>query len=220
MSSTTMEAPTAPAIPGVVEIAGREYMPDAKGRLVPIETVKSVDRLMDQTVRKIIDFARDLSAQIARFRGHTFSDVNAFTALLAEQHGASLGGQKGNITLTSFDGTMKVQVAVADQIVLGPELNVAKKLVDACLREWGAESRPELRALVDRVFSVGKEGTVDRASLFGLLRLDIGDPRWMQAMDAIRESIRVIGSKEYVRFYERDDPRGAWRAITIDLAAA
>ncbi len=51
-----------------------------------------------------------------------------------------------------------------------------------------------------------------------LLRLDIDDPRWKEAMRAIREAIRVTTSKEYVRFYERDTLESAWRAVTIDLA--
>jgi hypothetical protein len=33
-------------------------------------------------------------------------------------------------------------------------------------------------------------------------------------------TITVTGSKEYVRFYERDTPKDEWRAITIDLAKA
>jgi hypothetical protein len=203
-----------------VEIAGRPFMNDARGRLVPVETIKPADKLMDQAVRKIIAFARDLSGQIGRFRGHTFEDVNTLLSLIAEQYGAKLGGRKGNVTLTSFDGCLKVQVQVAEQLTFGPELQAAKKLIDSCLVEWGAESRPELRAVVERAFSVGKEGKVDSASLFSLLRLEIADDRWVAAMNAIRESIRVIGSKEYVRFYERDRPEGQWRAITVDVANA
>jgi len=52
-----------------------------------------------------------------------------------------------------------------------------------------------------------------------LLRVGIEDARWQQAMAAIRDSIRVIGSKTYIRFYERPSPDAAWRAVTIDLAA-
>ena len=39
-------------------------------------------------------------------------------------------------------------------------------------------------------------------------------------MEAIRDSIRVIGSRTYVRFYDRPAADAAWRAVTIDLAAA
>ena len=86
--------------------------------------------------------------------------------------------------------------------------------------EWGAESREELRALVNRVFSVEKEGQINRAELFSLLRMEIEDDRWQRAMNAIRDAIRIVGSKEYVRFYERDTPQDRWRAVTVDLAKA
>ncbi|MCC7097303.1 MAG: DUF3164 family protein [Thermomonas sp.] len=206
--------------PGAIDVNGQPYMRDAKGSLVPLEAVKPTDLLMDETVRKIVDFARDLSDQIARFRGHTFEDVNAFQALIAQEYGASVGGAKGNITLTTFDGLQKVQVQVADLIEFGPELQAAKGIIDECLTEWASDSRTELRALVNRVFSVDKTGQINRAELFMLLRVEIDDQRWQQAMAAIRDSIRIIGSKTYVRFYERDAADAKWRAITIDLAAA
>jgi hypothetical protein len=55
---------------GVIKLADQSYMEDAKGSLVPLELVKPADKLMDETVRSIMAFARDLSAQIARFKGH------------------------------------------------------------------------------------------------------------------------------------------------------
>ncbi len=206
--------------PAAIDVGGTQYLRDAKGSLVPVATVKAVDLLMDEAVRKITGFARDLSGQIARFKGHTFEDVGAFQALIAQEYGASVGGRKGNITLTTFDGCQKVQVQVSDLIEFGPELQAAKTLIDQCLNEWTADSQVELRALVNRVFQVDKEGQINRAELFMLMRVEIADERWVSAMDAIRDSIRVIGSKTYVRFYDRPAPDAAWRAITIDLAAA
>ncbi|MCO5059669.1 MAG: DUF3164 family protein, partial [Rhizobiaceae bacterium] len=50
--------------------------------------------------------------------------------------------------------------------------------------------------------------------------LDIEDPRWKKAMEAIRDAMRVVGSKTYVRCYERESHDGEWRAVTIDLAKA
>jgi hypothetical protein len=198
----------------------KTYMRDAKGALVPIELVKAQHKLEDEIVRKVMGFARDLSGQIARFKAHTFEDLNGFQSLLEQEYGARAGGAKGNVTFQSFDGTMKVQVQIADQIAFGPELREAKKLVDECLVEWGADSRAELRALVNRVFSVEKEGQINRAELFSLLRLEIEDPRWLRGMEAIRDAIRVTGTKAYVRFYERAAPEASWHAVTIDLAAA
>jgi hypothetical protein len=205
---------------GTIELAGNLYMKDARGALIPLENVKPAEKLEDETVRKIIGFARDLSAQTSRFKGHTFADLNALQSLFEQEYGGKAGGKKGNVTFQSYDGLLQVRVQIADQISFGPALQEAKKLIDECLIEWGAESRAEIRALVNRVFAVEKEGQINRAELFGLLRLDIADERWGRAMDAIRDSIRVTGTKAYVRFYERRTVEDRFEPITIDLAAA
>lgn len=205
---------------GTVLVNGKAYMADAKGKLVPVETVKPADMLEDETVRKIMGYARDLSAQIDRFREHTFDDLGSFEALLAQEYGAAKGGAKGNKTFMSFDGLMKVQVQVQDAIDFGPQLQIAKGLVDECLTEWSADSRPEIRAVVTRAFNTDKAGKINRAEIFMLLRLAIDDPRWTKAMEAIRDAMRVVGSKTYVRCYERRGVEDGWTSVTIDLAKA
>lgn len=205
---------------GQVEVGGKLYMKGAKGELVPVEAVKAQDKLMDETVRKIIGYARPLSEEVARFKQHCFDDVDSFVLLLAQEYGASAGGRKGNITLTTYDGLFKVQVQVADHISFGPELQTAKTLVDECLSEWSADAHADLRAVVNRAFNVDKEGKVNRAELLSLLRLEITDERWQRAMKAIRDSMRIIGSKRYVRFYRRETVDGKWQTVPIDIAAA
>jgi hypothetical protein len=193
---------------------------DAKGTLVPKSTIKPMDLLMDESVRKMNAFAKELSSQIARFKGHCFEDVGSLLGLMEQNYGAKRGGKKGNMVFTTFDGCQKVQIQVADHIEFGPELQAAKSLVDECLVEWGAQSRDELRAVVSRAFNVDKAGQINRSELFMLLRTEINDERWLRAMQAIRDSIRIVGSKTYIRFYERPTPDGQWQAISIDLAQA
>lgn len=205
---------------GIVLVNGREYMTNAKGGLDPVGAVKDQYKLEDQTVRKCIGFAKELSAQVSRFAGHTAGDLTALDQLLAEKYGVTIGGKKGNRTYTTYDGLQRIQVQVSDQITFGPELQIAKTLIDACLTEWSAESRPEIQAIVTRAFNTDREGQVNRSDVFMLLRLEIEDERWQRAMEAIRDAIRVTGTKEYVRFYERADLTSPWRAITIDLAKA
>jgi hypothetical protein len=205
---------------GQIEIAGKRYMRDARGALVPAELVKPQHALEDQMVRKVMAFADDLSAQIGRFKAHTFDDLAAFQSLLEEQYGGKAGGAKGNVTFTSYDGMLKVQVQIADRLTFGAELQVAKSLIDECLTEWGAESHAAIRAIVTRAFDVGKEGQIDRNALFQLRRVDIDDHRWRQAMAAIADAIRIVGTVSYIRFYRRPAPEAPWQAVTIDLAAA
>lgn len=221
-AQTQTAAPDRPAgVPAVAqEVNGQWFMENTKGALAPLSTIKATDLLMDEMVRKTMAYATDLHAQIARMKQHTLNDVAALLALFDQDYGVKLGGGKGNVTLTSFDGRQQVRLAIADQISFGPELQSAKKLVDECLGEWSADSRPELQAIVQRAFNTDKEGLVNRAELFGLLRLEIEDVRWQRAMTALKDSIRIDGTKEYVRFYRRDNPRSAWTIVTIDMAAA
>lgn len=206
--------------PAAIDVGGTPYLRDAKGNLVPLAAVKATDLLMDEAVRGILTAARQMSAAIAAFKAQSFEQVAALQGLLAQEYDAQLGGKKGNITLLTFDGCEKVQVAVADVIEFGPELQAAKALIDECLAEWAADSRVELQSLVNRVFAVDKEGQINRAELFMLLRVEIVDERWKRAMEAIRDSIRVVGARTYMRFYERPSPDGAWRGVTIDMASA
>jgi hypothetical protein len=193
-------------------------MQDTKGKLVPVDMIRPQDQLQDEVVRTIMGYAIALSDQVARFKAHTFDDIGGFEALLAQEYDAAIGGAKGNKTLMSFDGLFKVQVQVADNIVFGPELQIAKALVDECLNEWAEGARDEIRAIVTRAFNTDKEGQINRAEIFMLLRLEIEDPRWLRAMKAIRDAMRVVGSKTYVRCYRRESFDGPWQAVSIDLA--
>ncbi|PCJ04179.1 MAG: sulfate transporter [Rhodobacteraceae bacterium] len=199
---------------------GNIYMKDAKGGLIPVDLVKAQDQLQDETVRKIAGYALALSAQMARFKAHVFDDISAFEAILEQEYGATIGGVKGNKTLLSYDGLFKVQVSVADKFDFGPELQVAKGLLDECMNEWSAEAPAELRAIITNAFNTDKEGQINRAEIFKLLRLEILDERWQRAMKAIRDAMRVVGTATYVRCYQRPMQDAKWQYITIDLAKA
>jgi hypothetical protein len=203
---------------GYHTINGKTYMGDGKGGFQPIETIKAQHLLEDETVRKILGYGIELSAQVARFKEHTFDDIGAFEAVLAQEYETKIGGEKGNKTLRSVDGLFKVQVQISDHFDFGPELQIAKTLVDECLNEWSANARPEIRAIVTDAFNTKKTGQINRNQIFMLLRLDIDDKRWVSAMQAIRDAMRVVGSKTYVRCYQRPTHDAAWEAVSIDLA--
>ncbi|MBC6416256.1 MAG: DUF3164 family protein [Rhodospirillales bacterium] len=202
-----------------ITIGGARYLRDAKGRLTPEALVRPQDMLQDEMVRKILKFAGALSAQIARFRGHVFDDIGAFDALLAAEYGGhARRSVKGNRTYQSYDGCLKVQVQVADRLAFGPELQIARDLIEECLSEWAEGSRDEIRALVSHAFNVDKSGEISRTAIYSLLRLEIDDERWRRGMKAVRDAMRIVGSKTYVRCYRRANPEAAWEPVTIDLA--
>lgn len=212
--------PPAPIPTGRVLIDGVEHILGPDGAKLPIGTVKPQNVMEDELVRSEMGHAVALSEQLSRFLGHFQENLGAFEALLAEQYGATVGGKKGNKTLMSYDGLLKITVQVADNIQFGPELQIAKSLVDECLNDWTASAGDELKAVVTRAFNTDKEGQINRAALYSLLRLEIADDRWKRAMQAIRDAMRVVGSKSYVRFYRRAAADAPWEPVTIDLAKA
>jgi hypothetical protein len=218
-------APSAHLVPTVTlpsgqrMIDGEKYYVNGDGGLIPDAAVKVVDKLQDEIVRKIIEAALPISAIVSDFRLQTLSDVDDFVLLLEQEYGARRGGAKGNLTFTSFDGTLKITVQVSENVSFGPELQVAKGLVDECLREWSVGTRTEIKAIINRAFDVDNQGRINRNDLLGLLRLEIEDSRWQDAMRAIRDSMRVVGSKRYVRMYRRPDVQAGWVPITIDVAS-
>jgi hypothetical protein len=195
-----------------------QFMTDSQGRQVPVGLVKEIDKLRDQTVRRIAEEAMKMKETLEGFKRRIRDDIYAFVGLSAEQYGKAWGGKKGNITLTTYDGTYRLVVAVDDTITFDERLQVARELIGDCIKKWSDGSRDEIRILVQDAFQVDKAGKVSTGRVLGLRRLDIHDPDWQKAMAAITESIQISGNKQYLRFYERDE-QGKYIQIPLDVAA-
>nr|DAS95172.1 MAG TPA: Protein of unknown function (DUF3164) [Caudoviricetes sp.] len=203
-----------------VMIEGKEYWRDAKGNLTPAELVKEIDKARDALVHEWVERGRDLSKAISHFKEGIFGDVQAFIELSAEKYGAKVGGNKGNVTLFSYDGKYKIQRAINESLQFDERIQAAKVLIDECLNEWSEGSRPELKALIERAFNVDKEGNLNTSRILGLRRVEIQDSRWQNAMQAISESVQVVSSKAYVRLYERAGETDQYVPIALDVAGA
>ncbi|WP_274571577.1 DUF3164 family protein [Neisseria leonii] len=193
------------------------YRQDAKGNLVPLANIKEIDLLRDELVLETVARAQSVRDTIAGFKRRAMDDIAAFVQLSAERYGVHLGGKKGNISLHSFDGTYRINLAMQDTLTFDEGLMAAKALIDECIHDWTAGSRSELKTLINDTFQVDKEGNISTARVLGLRRLNIDDPRWQRAMDALSDSVQVQVSKPFVRVYRRDDA-GEYRLLNLDIA--
>ncbi len=195
------------------------YMQDPQGRLVPEGMVKDIDKLRDQTVQKIVEAARIANDILRGFKANAFADIAAFVQTSAEQYDVQLGGAKGNVVLYSFDGRFKVVRQVQETIKFDERLKAAKALIDECITEWATNARDEIKVLVNDAFKVDKEGDVSTNRVLSLRRLNIRDEKWQRAMTAIGDALSVVGSRSYVRVYERVGDTDQYRAISLDVAS-
>ena len=112
-----------------------------------------------------------------------------------------------------------MQRAVSETLQFDERIQAAKSLIEECLQDWTAGSRDELKTIIDRAFDVDKEGNLNTNKILALRRVDIKDDRWRRAMDAISDSVQVIGSKSYIRIYKRVGNTDKYVPISLDLAS-
>lgn len=196
------------------------YWEDAKGAFIPIESIKPEHQEEDALVKSLVEEAEELEQRLAAFKARAFGDVQAFRDLVAEKYGVKRGGKKGNVTLSTFDGSQQVVVAIAEHLSFGTELEAAKALIDGCIHKWSEGANANLRALVDQAFQVDKAGKISTSRVLGLRRLAIEDPDWLRAMDAISDAIRVTGTKTYVRVYKRHPGSEVHEPVSLNIANA
>lgn len=194
------------------------YREDAMGRLVPESAIKEIDLARDDLVKELIEKAQQVAGVVAAFKADALDDIQAFVDLSTERFGKNLGGQRGNVTLTSFDGEYRIRRAIDDRIEFDEGLQAAKALIDACIKDWSAGSNDNIKALVNDAFYVDHKGRLNTRRILGLRRLKITEERWQQAMDAISESIQIVQSKTYIRLYRRNPKSEQYEQIPLDIA--
>lgn len=191
---------------------------NAKGHYVPEAIIKPSDILIDDLVNGMAAQWKQQKEALAEFKRSAFGDVHALIGAINENYGVKKGGEKGNIQLFSYDGTFKLIVAVAETVTFGPELQAAREMINECLNNWATDAQPELKTVITEAFATDGQGSVSVGRILMLRRYNIKDERWLLAMSAITDAVRVTGSKQYMRLYERNEA-GAYLPIPLDIAA-
>ena len=195
----------------------KQYRQDARGNLVPIANMKPIDLARDDFIREAFAQILPLREQMKELKAQQMADANAFIDLSVEQYGAKRS-VKGNTMLTSFDGKQRIIIAQADVLHFDERLQAAKALIDECLNEWTQDSRAELKTFVLQAFDVSKEGKINVRKVLELRKLEIDDDKWKRAMQAIADSLHTQATREYIRYYQRNDATGKYEQVVLDFA--
>lgn len=198
------------------------YLLDAQGRLVPLDLVKPIDLARHELTMEIVERAKALHTQLREFKLWSLEVVAAFVELSAMEYGVHIGGEKGNVTLTTFDGRFQVKRATQESVAFDERLQVAMSLCYECGQDWteGAKGEGNLRAALDHAFKTDAEGRISVARVLALRRWSIKDEKWHKAMEIISDSLLVVGSKAYLRVYERIGIAEQFKPIPLDVAAS
>lgn len=195
------------------------YMKNATGHLVPVEQVREHDKLRDAVAADLASDAVKLNAMLAAFKHKALGDIADLIAVAAERYDVKIGGEKGNVQITTYDGQYKVVRSCAEQIAFTEELEAAKELINRCIERWSEGANANINALVDRAFRTNAQGKIKTTAVLDLLRLDIDDNEWTRAMEALKDSIQTTGTSVYVRIYQRIGQTDKYAPVPLDLAA-
>lgn len=191
---------------------------DQSGAHVPPKYVDQVDKKRDKMVEKLFRNAQKQHEQLQKFKAATLEEIGQYLDWLAEKYGEKKLNPGGNYSLDTFSGDKRVYIKVNKSITFDERLQVAKQKIDSCLQRWSKGAHENLKVVVTEAFQVDKKGNVDTRRILGLRRWKIKDAEWKSAMDLITEALTVTGSKRYLMFQTRENPKSEWQTVRLDLA--
>lgn len=194
-------------------------MQNAQGHLVPEASVREQDKLRDSIVTDLVQDGTRLSYELAKFKQRALAEIDDLIQISADKYQVVIGKGKGNVRLKSYSGKYRVDRCYQERMEFTEELEAAQVLFTRCLDRWTEHADNNIRALVDRAFKTGKNRQIRTSELLGLLRLEIKDPDWLKACEALKDSINIAGTTVYVRIYERIGDSDRYRQIPLDLAS-
>lgn len=196
----------------------QNYLQNAQGHLVPVNTIKQERLLENDLVNEMHMAAENLKKSLIAFKSNSFEDLYAFIDILSQKYKVNRGGRRGNVSFTNYEGNKRIVISVQDFIAFGAELEIAKDLVNECIRKWlDAGVNQEIGQLVTHAFRVDN-GRINVRDVLKLKQINIKDETWTRAMSAIDDAIRVESTKSYVRFQVRKNQDAPWDTIPLDLA--
>ena len=190
---------------------------DPQGNPVPAKYVDKVDKLRDRLVGKLTRRAGQISETLGKFRADAFADVEKYLSAVEEIYGVSARNPGGNKILADFSQTAKVEIKVNNVVGFDDRIVLAKGIIDECTKRWSVGGDDRVKLLVDYAFKVDKQGNLDRDLILGLRKLDIKDKNWRKAMEILSDSLRIVGTRAYIRFWKKNEA-GAWETLPLDIA--
>jgi len=198
----------------------RGFWKNRRGEFVHPDMVRTDEKIKDEMIEKLFKRVDEIREILSEFKKDAFGEVEGYFDLLLQEYGvdAKARSKKGNITLEDFSGVRKVSVAVNDTVAFDEKLSIAKLKIDECLHEWTKDSGSELKTLVNRAFDVDKKGEISVSKVMALKSYDISHPKWIEAMNIIDEATQVVSSKQYIRFYSREDETANYKQLSLDFS--
>lgn len=193
-----------------------KMMRDANGDLVPVKYVSAFDKLRDRNVNKIIGNGRKLRTALEKFMIDSIALMNEVAAQ-KESH-----GDKGNLSVSSFDGLLRVSIRQRYNIFFDARVREARDkmfaYVDSVLSRVKAEDAQALRVILQEAFRVGANNMLSTSKVMALIRMDIKNADWKASQDVLKAALTPQKGKQYLQLETRPDTNHDFVSIRLDVS--
>lgn len=175
----------------------------------------------DVLIKSLSAKARMISQNLEEFKQNTFEQLDTFKAQMLEYGNVKTSG-KGNFTIKSDDGLLKVEFSNQIKKEFDERAEAAALLMDEFLQDFVKKKDRKSYALIQSLLTrkgADKNFDVNLINRLEKMRDEFDHPKWTEALDLFKESYRETGSARYVRFYQQNPSSQAWEMIPLNFAS-
>ena len=196
-------------------------MMDALGNEVPLKYVCAYDKTRDKLVRRILARWQKMRAALEACMAETLGDIRAIQDARQLERGEAVA-EKGNFTVTAFDGLVEVSVDQSYTLRLDDRAIAARDAMLAyagkLAAKVGGADGAALMELINAAFSANAAGNLSVARVVSLCKRSITAKEWTDARDALLAAMQPERGKAYIRVRVRTSRQHDWVAIKLDSA--
>ena len=201
--------------------SSEQHWIDETGNATQYNRLYKHEKLAEKYSAKILKDGLKINRALSEFKAM----VTQACAEMQEQYMKdkdleAIGKGKGNMTWYNFDRSIKMEVAIHDQITFDEKgIELCKQLLNQFLDENIESKDIVIKELVNDAFSTSK-GNLDAKKVMNLLRYrtKIKYPLFQKALNELEESIRRPSSKTYFRIWAKDEA-GEYQNIDLNFSS-
>lgn len=197
-----------------------EYWHDEQGNRRPRKFISKMEKTQENEIGKILRKAEKLSDQLTKFKSEMIEGCDLIVEMFSKREKIDTENWKGNLTLMSFDRSVKVELNANAKIEFDDlSIKACKGLLDEFLSENIDAKNAFISEIVTDAFSTSR-GKLDTKKVLSLLKYEskIPDPKFQEAMRFLKDSVRNVGSRNYYRVSVKDS-EGAWKQVKLDFSS-
>lgn len=189
---------------------------DPFGRAVPFAYVKPYDRMRDRQVNRVFCEAIKLRGAIEKFVADSISAVGKVTDLREK------ASERGNISVTSFDGRRRVSIRQQYHIVFDARVAHARDLmlgyINGVVAKVSGDDAVAIKALIDEAFKATPNGILSAGRVLALIKMNINNADWREAVNILKDSLTPVAGKRYLVVEFKTDHNSDWESIRLDIS--